>query len=48
MGGTASHDSLSLSVGQARILEKQNRLQMSQVFLFSCIDDQKGLAFQGF
>src|SRR5262249_9273732 len=31
-----------------RILEKQNRLQMSQVFPFSCIDDQTGLAFQGF
>jgi len=32
----------------ARILEKQNRLQMSQVFPVSCIDDQMGLAFQGF
>src|SRR6516162_6285089 len=32
----------------ARILEKQNRLQMSQVFPFSCIDDQMGVAFQGF
>src|SRR6516164_2368327 len=30
----------------ARILEKQNRLQMSQVFPFSCIDDQMGVAFQ--
>jgi len=32
----------------ARILEKQNRLQMSQVFPLPCIDDQIGLAFQGF
>ena len=32
----------------ARILEKQNRLQMSQVFPFSCIDDQMGVVFQGF
>ena len=32
----------------ARILEKQNRLQMSQVFSVSCIDDQMGVAFQGF
>ena len=32
----------------SRILEKQNRLQMSQVFPFSCIDDQMGVAFQGF
>jgi len=31
-----------------RILEKQNRLQMSQVFPFSCIDDQMGVVFQGF
>ena len=32
----------------ARILEKQNRLQMSQVFPFPCIGDQMSLAFQGF
>src|SRR5262249_52160651 len=32
----------------ARILEKQNSLQMSQVFPFPCIGDQMGLAFQGF
>jgi hypothetical protein len=32
----------------SRILEKQNRLQMSQVLPFSCIDDQMGVAFQGF
>ena len=32
----------------ARILEKQNRLQMSQVFSVACIDDQMGVAFQGF
>ena len=32
----------------ARILEKQNRLQMTQVFPFSCIDDQMGVVFQGF
>ena len=31
-----------------RILEKQNTLQMSQVFPFACIGDQMGLAFQGF
>src|SRR6516165_3935066 len=31
-----------------RILEKQNQLQMSQVFPFPCIEDQTGLAFQGF
>src|SRR6516164_1416347 len=34
--------------GLARILEKQNRLQMSEVFSVSCIDDQMGVAFQGF
>jgi hypothetical protein len=32
----------------ARILEKQDSLQMSQVFPFSCIGDQMGFAFQGF
>jgi hypothetical protein len=32
----------------SRILEKQNRLQKSQVSPFSCTDDQMGLAFQGF
>ena len=31
-----------------RILEKQNRLQMSQIFPFSCIDDQMRVVFQGF
>jgi hypothetical protein len=33
---------------RARILEKQNSLQMSQVFSFARIGDQMGLAFQGF
>jgi|SRR6516165_4961443 len=32
----------------ARILEKQNRLQMSQVFPLRYIDEPMGLAFQGF
>jgi len=32
----------------ARILEKQNSLQMSQVLPFACIGDQIDLAFQGF
>jgi hypothetical protein len=32
----------------SRILEKQNRVQTSQVFLFRSVDDQLGLAFQGF
>jgi uncharacterized protein len=32
----------------ARILEKRNSLQMSQVFPFSYIGNQMGLAFQGF
>jgi len=36
------------NVDAARILEKQNPLQMSQVFSGSCIDDQMGVAFQGF
>ena len=33
---------------RSRILEKQNSLQMSQVFPFPCIGDQMGFAFQGF
>ena len=45
---TPSLDLARLRRGLARILEKQNRLQMSQVFSFSCIDDQMGVAFQGF
>jgi hypothetical protein len=32
----------------ARILEKQNSLQMSQVFSLACFGAQMGLAFQGF
>jgi hypothetical protein len=35
-------------VGSSRILEKQNSLQMSQVFSFARIGGQMGLAFQGF
>src|SRR6516165_2803261 len=45
------HAKLGLSASRnknARILEKQNRLQMSQVFSVSCIDDQMRVAFQGF
>jgi|SRR5215469_3586628 len=32
----------------SRILEKRNSLQMSQVFRFPYIGDQRGVAFQGF
>ena len=35
-------------IDPARILEKRNSLQMSQVFPFPYIGDQMGLAFQGF
>src|SRR5262249_27671315 len=37
-----------LRCGLARILEKRNSLQMSQVFPFPYIGNQMGLAFQGF
>jgi len=43
-----SLDLAGLRGGLARILERQNRLQMSRVSPFPCIDDQMGLAFQGF
>jgi hypothetical protein len=33
---------------RSRILEKQNSLQMSQVFSLACFGAQMGLAFQGF
>jgi hypothetical protein len=38
----------SLLTYQSRILEKQNWLQMSQVFMFAYVGDQMVLAFQGF